>query len=249
MEKITSADGTSIAYLKDGSGPAIVFVGGAFNDHTRLAPLAAALAADHTVVTYDRRARGQSGDGPAYAVEREVEDLAALLEMLGGHASVFGFSSGAVLALRAATVLPFDRLFLFEAPFVEGAPDLPDRLQELVDRGAPGDAVALFQREAIGLPPPVIEQIRQSPMWPGLVAMAQATVYDAIITTTLARPTPEMTKVNVPTLVMVGADTMPKLKESAGLLPFGEHVEVAGGVNHDIPVEETARLIRTVKNP
>jgi pimeloyl-ACP methyl ester carboxylesterase len=245
MEKITSKDGTTIAFVTNGFGPAIVFVGGAFNDHTRLAPLAAALEEDHTVVTYDRRARGQSGDGPAYAVEREVEDLAAVIETVaGGRAVVFGYSSGAVLALHAVALgLPIDQLFLFEGPFGRGVADLPARMQKLVDDQRPGDAVALFQAEGIGLPPEVIEQIRRSPMWPGLVALAQSAVYDA----TIAMVKPDV--VTVPTLVMTGAATSPALKESAKLIVGADHVQVAGGVGHDIPVDETARLIRTVKKP
>jgi pimeloyl-ACP methyl ester carboxylesterase len=256
MDKTTSADGTRIAYEKSGDGPAIVFVTGAFNDHTRLAPLAAALSGDHTAVVYDRRGRGESGDGPAYAIHREIEDLAAVIDAAGGRASVFGYSSGAVLALLAATELPIDHLFLFEAPFAApGRPqpaDLAGRMQALIDDGRPGEAVALFQAERIGLPQQVIEQIRQSPMWPGLVAMAQATVYDATITAELAQPTAEMAAVTVPTTVMVGAETMPVLKEAARLILVGEHIEVAGGVDHDVPVGETARLIRvklSVNNP
>jgi pimeloyl-ACP methyl ester carboxylesterase len=256
MDKTTSADGTAIAYEKTGSGPLVVFVAGAFNDHHRLAPLAAALSADHTTVVYDRRGRGESGDAPAYAIEREVDDLAAVIAAAGGRASVFGYSSGGVIALLAATRLELDHLFLFEAPFAgpdrPQADDLPGRMQAMVDNGRPGDAVATFQLEGIGLPPHVVEQIKQSPMWPGLVAMAQATVYDAVITTELAQPTADMLAVSVPTLVMVGADTMPVLKEAAKLVPVGEYAEVAGGANHDVPVEETARLIRarlSVNNP
>jgi pimeloyl-ACP methyl ester carboxylesterase len=248
MEKTASADGAGIAFAKDGAGPAVVFVTGAFNDHTRLAPLAAALSDAFTVVVYDRRGRGESGDGPAYAIDREVEDLEAVIEAAGGSAAVFGFSSGGVLALYAATKLELDHLFVFEAPFAgpdwARPDDLPARMQALIDDDRPGDAVALFQAEGIGLPPPVIEQIKASPMWPALVAMAQATVYDAIITSELAQPTPEMLAITVPVSVMVGAETMPRLKESATLIPIGRHVEVAGGVNHDVPVEETARLIR-----
>src|SRR4051795_2842036 len=125
MDFVTSSDGTRIAYERAGGGRPIVFVTGAFNDHHTAAPLAAALAGDFTVITYDRRARGESGgnrpqpiegggDDPAprsgpgggarpYAIEREVDDLAALIELAGGSAAVFGFSSGALLALHAAT--------------------------------------------------------------------------------------------------------------------------------------------------
>jgi pimeloyl-ACP methyl ester carboxylesterase len=102
ISQVTSRDGTRIAYERTGDGLPVVLVLGAFNDRATGAPLAEHLAADFTVFTYDRRGRGDSGDTAPYAVEREVEDLAALIDAAGGTAAVFGFSSGAVLALRAA---------------------------------------------------------------------------------------------------------------------------------------------------
>lgn len=256
MDKITSADGTQIAYQVAGDGYPIIFAAGAFNDHHRLASLAAALAGSFTVVAYDRRARGESGDVQPYRVDREVDDLAVLIEKVGGSAAVFGYSSGAVLGLYAATTLPITHLALYEAPFVVAGrtrrADLPARLQALIRDGRPGDAVALFQTEGIGLPPQMVAQIRQSPMWPALEAIAQSAVYDATITTELAEPTPAMAAVSVPTLVLTGADTWPALRQAARALPVGRHVEVAGGENHDIPVDTTAALVRdlvTVNNP
>jgi len=256
MDKINSADGTRIAYEVAGDGYPIIFVAGAFNDHHRLAPLAAALADSFTVVGYDRRARGDSGDVRPYRIDREVDDLAVLIDRVGGSAAVFGYSSGAVLGLYAATTLPITHLALYEAPFAVAGQnrraDLPDRLEALIRDGRPGDAVALFQTEGIGLPPQMVEQIKQSPMWPALEAIAQSTVYDATITTGLAEPTAAMAAVSVPTLVLTGADTWPVLREAARSLPIGRHLEVTGGENHDIPVEATAALLRelvTVKNP
>lgn len=252
METLTSQDGTRIAYERAGDGYPVIFSAGAFNDHTRLAPLAAELSDTFTVVGYDRRARGASGDTRPYHVDREVEDLAALIEAVGGAAAVFGFSSGAVLALHAATTLPITHLALFEPPYLvpgqDRRADLPDRLQALIDDGRPGDAVSLFQSEGIGLPPPVVEQIRHSPMFAALTAIAQSTVYDATITTTLLEPA----VVATPTLVMTGAGTWPALQQAADLIPFGRHVRVEGGQDHDIPVPATAALIRdlvTVNNP
>ena len=248
MQMVTSADGTTIGYEKTGSGPAIVLAAGAFNDHTRLLPLAGALAGECTVISYDRRARGVSSDTRPYAIDREVEDLAAVLGVAGGPAAVFGYSSGAVLALYAATTLPVTHLFLYEPPFATGgagpAADLPARLDALVRDGRAGDAVALFQSEGIGLPPGVIAQLRQSPMWPALEAIAQSAVYDATITTELATPTPAMAAVRVPTLVLTGAGTWPALTAAAKRLGIGRHVEVPGGADHDIPVPQTAALIR-----
>ena len=249
MDKVISRDGTPIAYARGGAGMPLIFVVGAFNDHTRCAPLAEALAGDFTVITYDRRARGESGDTPPYAIGREVEDLDALIELAGGSAAVFGYSSGGVLALRAAADgLAITRLVLFEAPFTGRASDLPARLAALVGAGRAGAAVELFQTEGVGLPAPVVARLKQSPMWPALEALAQSTVYDATITTELASPTPAMAAVDVPALVLTGVGTWPVLRESAALLaktlPQARAAELPGAENHDIPVAATAAAIR-----
>ena len=254
MEQITSADGTRIAYELGGSGRPIVFATGAFNDHRTAAPLAERLAGDHTVLTYDRRGRGRSGDTRPYAIEREVDDLAALIDLVGGEAAVFGFSSGALLAVHAAAAkVPITHLALFEAPYAmhdpRGVTELPRRLDDLVRQNRPGDAVALFQTEGVGLPPEMVAQIRQSPMFPALEAIAQSTVYDATITAAFATPDPALTDVPVPALVMSGSDTWPKLAQAARALaealPQGRYQEIPGGVNHDIPVETTADAVRS----
>src|SRR3954469_8423013 len=149
-----SADGTRIAYEVSGSGPALVLVDGALCQRSMgpARPLAKHLGTRFTVHAYDRRGRGESGAGEtAYPPDREVEDLAAVIEAAGGHAHVFGSSSGATLALRGAQAgLPIDRLALYEAPYIvddshaPNDPDLPDRMRALVDEGRRGDAVTLF---------------------------------------------------------------------------------------------------------
>ncbi|WP_412753737.1 alpha/beta fold hydrolase [Krasilnikovia sp. M28-CT-15] len=253
----TSADGTAIAYEAVGSGSPLIVVAGAFNDHTVGDPLAAALAADHTVIGYDRRARGRSGDTRPYAIERELEDLAALINVAGGRAALFGYSSGGVLALRAAAVGParagITHLALYEPPFLLGpAPrrpaDLPQRMDALVQQGRRGDAVALFQTEGVGLAPEAVAQMRRSPIWPDLEAVAQSVVYDATITTEVAVPTSAMTAVTVPTLVLNGAATWPWLAQVArdlvATIPAARHAEVAGGENHAIPAQATAEVLR-----
>lgn len=247
MNTLISADGTTIAYDRAGAGPAIVFIAGAFNDRSTLAPLAKELAGEFTVVTYDRRARGDSGNTKPWSIDREVEDVDALIAELGGTAHVFGFSSGAILGLHAAAQgSAIGRLVAYEPPypFDEGnAPDLPDRLAELVDGGHPGDAVELFQREAIGLPPEVVAQIRRSPMFAGLEAMAQSIVYDSAITTGSAPPAGLAT----PTLVVNGAQTWPVLARqatsTAAALPNARHVEVPGGAHHTIEPGVTAPVV------
>lgn len=247
MNTLTSTDGTTIAYERAGSGPAVVFAAGAFNDRTTLAPLAAELAGDFTVVTYDRRARGDSGDTKPWSADREAEDLDALIAEVGGIAHVFGFSSGGILALHAAARgSAIARLVCYEPPFPFGegnAPDLPARLADLVGAGRRGDAVELFQLEAIGLPREVVAQMRRSPMFPSLEAMAQSVVYDSTITTGATPPA----TVTTPTLVMNGAQTWPALARAAvrtaETLPKARHVEVPGGVHHTIDPAVTAPVV------
>jgi pimeloyl-ACP methyl ester carboxylesterase len=254
MDMVTSRDGTPIAYERIGEGHPIIIATGIFNDHTRCAELAKELASDHTVVTYDRRGRGQSGDTRPYAVEREVEDLAALIELVGGSAAVVGYSSGAVLAWKAAADgAAITELILFEPPIgfdtADRAPaDLPGRVAALVEAGRLGDAVALTQIEGIGLPEQMVAQFRQSPMWPGLEAMAKSAVYDLTITTTFAEPPAALTAVSTPTLILSGAKTWPKLSKAAHALadatPAATHREIASGQHHDIPPVETAQAVR-----
>jgi pimeloyl-ACP methyl ester carboxylesterase len=253
MDFVTSADGTRIAYEQSGTGRPIVFVTGAFNDHHTAVPLAERLAGDFTVITYDRRARGESGDTRPYAIEREVDDLAALIDLAGGSAAVFGYSSGALLALYAAAEkLPITRLALYEAPFAieswRQKTDLPERLDDLMAQGRRGEAVSLFQAEGIGLPAEMVAQIRQSPMFGALEAIAQSTVYDATITRAYTEPDPALIAVPLPVLVMNGAATWPPLPQAARnlakALPDGHYQEIPGGADHGIPPGETAEAIR-----
>ncbi len=153
MEKVISRDGTAIAFDRSGEGQPVILVGGAFNSRS-FGPNGglAALLADHfTVINYDRRGRGDSGDAVPYSVEREVEDIEALIEEAGGSACVYGISSGAALALEAANRgLGIEKLALYEAPFVvdNSRTPVPNdylvRLEELVASGRRGDAVRLF---------------------------------------------------------------------------------------------------------
>ena len=163
VEKVTSGDGTKIAFDRLGAGPPVILVGDAFNTRS-FGPnggLAALLAERFTVVNYDRRGRGDSGDTAPYSVEREVEDIEALIEAVGGSAHVFGISSGAALALEAANrgLGVIEKLALYEAPFIvdDSRPPIPNdylkRLEGLVASGRRGDAVRLFMREGWAFPP------------------------------------------------------------------------------------------------
>jgi pimeloyl-ACP methyl ester carboxylesterase len=250
MRTLNSKDGTPIAYETAGTGQPIIFATGAFNDHTTCADLAGLLADSYTVVTYDRRGRGSSGDTSPYSFAREIEDLAALLDVVG-PAVVFGYSSGGMLGLQAAAEgQPITGLVVYEAPFAAAVPaDLPARMQAAIDAGTPGDAVSLFQTEAIGMPPAVVAQVRESPMFAGLAAIAQSAVYDTIITVEFVAPTPSMRSLDIPVLVLHGADTWPVLKSGAALVAdavSGAVLQVvAGGAGHGIPPEPTAAAIRS----
>ncbi|MFL6124118.1 alpha/beta fold hydrolase, partial [Actinophytocola sp.] len=171
MDKVTSADGTEIAYEWVGTGPAVVLVGGAFCDHNATAELAGALAGEFTAVSYDRRGRGESGDTQPYEVRREVEDLTAVIDAVGGHAFVHGISSGAALCLVAAAGgAPVDAVSALEPPYrvAADAPPVPDgytaTLVELTSTGRRDDAVAYFMTEAVGQPPEAVAQARKMPM-------------------------------------------------------------------------------------
>jgi pimeloyl-ACP methyl ester carboxylesterase len=219
VQTVTSKDGTRIAFDRSGQGLALILVAAAFGTRTDQASLAAALAPNFTVFAYDRRGRGESGDTGPYAVEREIEDLEALIDEAGGSAYVFGHSSGAVLALDAALALStkITKLALYEPPFIIDAsrPPMPEhfaaRLSELVAAGRRGDAVEYWQTQ-LGIPAEMIAQMRQSPMWPGLEAVAPTLPYDATIMGDTQRGEPAPLKkwatVAVPTLVMDGTVMM-----------------------------------------
>ena len=156
MRKVISKDGTPIAFDQSGEGPPIILVVGAFNDSSTGAPLAAQLSEHFTVFNYDRRGRGMSGDTAPYAIEREIEDIEALITEAGGPASVFGYSSGAILALMAARGLTITKLALYDPPLMADAEssrrfkDLVGQLAELMASDHRGEAVELFQKKALG---------------------------------------------------------------------------------------------------
>jgi pimeloyl-ACP methyl ester carboxylesterase len=224
VEKIQSADGTSIALEVAGSGDPVVLIGGAFNDRTTTAGLARVLAPHYLAVTYDRRGRGESGDDSVdYTVDREMEDLRAVIDHLGGTASVVGHSSGAVLALEAAIRrLPVDKVAAYEPPFIpEGsrprpALDVAERLKRLVEAGDRDGATVLFQAEVIGLPPEMVAGARQSGMWSFLTSLAHSLPYDcALFEPGCPVPDDRLARIAVPTLVIAGSNTFPWLNAAA----------------------------------
>ena len=233
MESVTSIDGTPIAFDRAGKGPALILVGGALSNrsHPVVGQLATLLAPRFTVFSYDRRGRGDSGDTAPYAVEREVEDIEALIDEAGGSAFVYGVSSGAVLALEAADRLPdrVRKLALYEPPFIvdDSRPPVPGdyvaQLEEAIAAGRPGDAIEIFMTQALRVPSEFVAQMRRAPAdetaddgpappeWAGMEKVAHTLAYDGRImgNTMSGRPLPagHWNSVTSPTLVLTGGNS------------------------------------------
>jgi len=210
MKRAVSKDGTAIAYERTGDGPPLVLVGGATCTHEADAPLAAELAVGHTVHVYDRRGRGESGDTAPYAVAREVEDLAAVLEAAGGEAGVYGISSGGALALEAAASgLPITRVAVYEVPYSTdpavraGAGEYTAELGRRLAADDRGGAVELFLRR-VGMPPEAVAGMRRAPFWKGLEALAPTLAHDDAVMGGGEVPTARLTRIERPALVVCG---------------------------------------------
>jgi pimeloyl-ACP methyl ester carboxylesterase len=224
LRTVRSSDGTAIAFERAGDGPPLILVGGALSSGVRDFPpfveLARLLEPRSTVYRFDRRGRGDSGDMQPYAVEREAEDLDALIADAGGSAAVYGFSSGAVLAVEAAAGgAEVTRLVLLEPPLPTGEGAAQAELAqtaEMIRAGRRGDAVASFLA-GVGLPPEAVEGMRQSPEWASLEEMAHTLLYDGAITEDDALWSERAGHVSAPTLVLFSEGTSAYLGESARL--------------------------------
>jgi pimeloyl-ACP methyl ester carboxylesterase len=255
---ITSKDGTRIRFDRSGAGPALILVGGALSDRSGSAPLAERLAPSFTVFSYDRRGRGESGDTPPYAVEREVEDLEALIDQSGGAAFVHGQSSGAALSLEVASRLPakIAKLTLYEPPFIiddARAPPPQDwiaQVNNLVAAGRRGDSVAFFMTDVVGTPAEAVTQMRSAPTWPALEALANTLAYDgAILADTMAGrplPTGRWASASMPTLVMDGGASPRWIRNTAqalaNALPNARRRSL-DGETHDVAPEVIAPVL------
>lgn len=259
-----SADGTTIAYTAWGDGDPIVIIDGAtaYRATTAENPATAELlAGEYRVINYDRRGRGESGDTAPYAVEREFEDLAAVIEQAGEGrpATVFAWSSGGLLALNAADAgVPMARLAVFEPPVVvdDSRPPLPadyvERLDAAVAAGRPGDAVTLFLTAAVGLPEEMATGMRQDPeLWARLEAIAPTIAYDGrqLGDTMSGRPLRDgiWGRIDIPVLVLFGADTWPFL--ATGARAVAEALPTATlrpvpGANHTTTPDVLAETLR-----
>jgi len=248
-DTVTSADGTVIVFDQSGGGPAVVLVQGALLGRADpvMSGIAAGLSPWFTVFSYDRRGRGDSGDTRPYAVQRETEDLAALIAAAGGSAAVFGGSSGAGLAARAAARNPaITRLALWEPPYHvdDTAPRLPHdfatQLDGLVSAGRRAEAVELFLVRAAEASPEDVAGMRGQPFWPAMEASAQTLAYEAFVMGPgNALPARLLADITQPTLVLNGGDSPAWMRRAgeavSGAIPGAMHRVLEGQVHYVAP--------------
>lgn len=252
--RVTSKDGTIIEYEKSGSGQPLVVVMGAlgYKDISFSKQYATALSKRFTVYSYDRRGRGGSTDTQPYAVQREVEDLAAVIKGAGGSCYVWGTSSGAALALEAAASgVPMLKLVAYEPPYMlEGAkarpaPDFEKHLQTLAAEDRRSEAVSYFMR-TVGVPSVAVAIMKLFPFWKGLKSVAHTLPYDAAVMAGFHVPTARLAQVNVPTLVATGTKSPQNLQDTskaiAKIIPNAQHRSLPKQ-NHGVKPEAIANVI------
>jgi pimeloyl-ACP methyl ester carboxylesterase len=250
-ETIRSADGTTIAFDRYGEGPPLILVGGAFQHRAidqSTAGLAERLGERFTVFHYDRRGRGDSTDTQPWAVEREVEDLAALVEHAGGEAQAYGMSSGGGLVLEAAgRGLPLTRLAIYEPPVNTGGDEdgkLAGELAALVAEGRNDDAVARFLSTAMD--EAAIEAFKQAPIWPAFSGVAPTLAYDTAMMADHGLLGERAPKVVAPLLVIDGGDSPPWARECAeavaGAVP-GARRHTIPGQTHEVSTDALAPVL------
>lgn len=258
MKTVKSKDGTTIAFDQSGQGPVVILVDGAlqyraFDQGT--AQLADCLSKDFTVIHYDRRGRGDSTDTQPYALEREIEDIEALIEHTGGSAYLFGISSGAALAMETAIQLKdkVKKLAMYEAPYNDDTSaqqawkTYTSQLEELLAEGRKGDAVGLFMM-LVGATADQVDETRQTPMWPLWESIAPTLAYDhiAALGEHAAIPVERAARLMVPTLVMDGSESFPFMHGTATTLakaiPYSQHLTLPGQT-HEVEAAALAPVL------
>jgi pimeloyl-ACP methyl ester carboxylesterase len=255
----TSADGTPIAFETRGEGPTLILVGGAGNNRhfpeICALPMADLLAPSFTAVAFDRRGRGDSGDVAPYAVAREVEDIAALIDVVGGPACLFGHSSGGALVLHAVMAgLDIEAAAVYEVPYsmdetaVGEARRYSGELDALLQAGRKEEAARFFLAMT-GMPEDMIEGMVGSPYWAPLVQSAPTLAYDVAVVEQPSEsrvPSGELSRVDVPLLAMAGGNSPTWMQEAAraiaGAAPRGSYREFPG-YDHMIEAEAVAPVL------
>jgi pimeloyl-ACP methyl ester carboxylesterase len=229
MPIVRSADGTAIAYDQAGHGPLLIIVDGAMTTRSSgTKPQLVDLLASHvTLVSYDRRGRGDSGDTQPYTAEREIEDIEALIDQVGSAACLYGHSSGGCLALDAALRLgpKVSKLAMYEAPYNDDPAqrqvwaEYLEQLDAALAENRRGDAVALFMR-LVGMPAEQVDAMRQAPFWPSMEAVAPTLAYDhaGVMGPDQSVPVERAAQVSIPALIMYGTASPTFMAETATTL-------------------------------
>jgi hypothetical protein len=240
LEQVTSRDGTTITFDRLGDGPPVILVSGGSVDKWSNAGLAALLASDFTAINYDRRGRGASGDTPPYAIEREIEDIDAVVTAAGGSAYLYGSSSGAALALVAAERLGRGRitkLALWEPPYIldpaaRPPADQVEQYNTMLAEGRRGDAAQYFMEKVVRMPAEFVAGARSQPWWAATEALAHTLPYDATIMGDYSLPVDLAAAVSIPTIVLDGGSSFgfmgPTADALAKVLPAGQRRTLAG---------------------
>lgn len=258
MKTVKSKDGTTIAFDESGQGPVIILVDGALQYRAfdqGMAQLADLLSKHFTVIHYDRRGRGDSTDTHPYTLEREIEDIEALIDYAGGSAYLYGISSGASLAMEAAIKLKgkVKKLALYEAPYndddaaQQAWKTYTKQLAQLLAEGRHGDAVGLFMM-LVGATAEQVDEIRQTPMWPLWESIAPTLAHDhiAALGEDAAVPAERAAKLTAPTLVMDGSESFPFMHITARTLatsiPNAQH-RTLPGQTHEVDSASLAPVL------
>jgi pimeloyl-ACP methyl ester carboxylesterase len=258
-ERVTSKDGTPIAYQRTGEGPAVILVDGAmgYRGFGSSLTLASMLAPHLTVLAYDRRGRGESGDTQPYAPEREIEDIEALMNVAGGQASLYGISSGGALALEAAAALGdrVPRLALYEIPYdssdygVRLWREYREQLTDVLAAGQRGEAVVLFMK-LVGASSEGVKSMQAQPVWATFEAIGPTLAYDAaVLGEDRIVPVSRTALITADTLVMDGSaslEPMPFMRASAlellQAIPSAQH-RILPDQSHEVAAEVLAPVL------
>ncbi len=263
MKKVTSKDGTRIAYEFLGKGPVLILVAGAMGTHNDMTLLAQLLSSNFAAINYDRRGRGDSTDSKPSSLEKEVEDIEELIDATGGSAYLFGISSGGALALEAAISLKdkVKKLAVYEIPYdsseagIKAWHEYTTRLNEFIEKDRRGDAVTLFMK-FVGVPDEMLAGMRQAPYWQGIEAVAPTLLYDAAaLGKDRVVPIERVKNVTARTLIMDGGESlklMPFMHVTAQALAKaipGAEQHTLEGQRHDVDIKELAKVLEKFFKP
>lgn len=240
VDPIRSPDGTVVSCHRSGEGPPLLLVHGTTADHTRWQGITAQLERQFTVWAMDRRGRGGSGDAPDYEIDREFEDVAAVVDAIGGHVAVLGHSYGAVCSLGAALLTDgIARMVLYEPPIPTGLPmsppGVPDRMQQLIDSGDWERAVEVFFREVVMMPDDEFEQYRRLPVWKTRVQLAPTIPRELAIERNYHFEPSSFADLDIPIRLLLGGDSpamFQKAVEAVEEALSGAEVVVLPGQQH-----------------